>query len=223
MNEPSKGNIWLEKNIPALEYCRLPRATELLGCNISDLLHWAEIEAIELCLKIDWMPVSIDFDRAEDHNASIWFNEQLNNGSDCIIPIVKFSEVSIFHPSIIMADPKNSELTYHLSSGDIGYNILKNKDNSICGYAEGLWNFFIHGINDEFYLALLSNGYITIDFFDLGINATDTDKELDIYLRPCSFDEHHFFEDTEEPNDWINKNILPKTITITTNDIFITR
>ncbi|EGF6520397.1 hypothetical protein IC066_001146 [Salmonella enterica] len=39
-----------EFNLPALEYCSLERATRFIGdgCEIGDLLHWAEIGAIKL-------------------------------------------------------------------------------------------------------------------------------------------------------------------------------
>ena len=36
--------------LPALEYCTLERATRFIGagCEVEDLLHWAEIGAINL-------------------------------------------------------------------------------------------------------------------------------------------------------------------------------
>lgn len=40
-----------QKKLPPLEYCKLDRASQLLECEVSDLLHLAEIEAIELCIK----------------------------------------------------------------------------------------------------------------------------------------------------------------------------
>lgn len=40
-----------ENKFFSLEYCKLDRASRLLGCEISDLLHLAEIGAIQLCLK----------------------------------------------------------------------------------------------------------------------------------------------------------------------------
>ncbi|EMD9275510.1 hypothetical protein VWV82_004170 [Cronobacter malonaticus] len=38
-------------DLPALEYCSLDRASRLLGCELEDLLHWAEIRAIPLMVK----------------------------------------------------------------------------------------------------------------------------------------------------------------------------
>ncbi|MCX9058832.1 hypothetical protein NLN90_22730 [Citrobacter portucalensis] len=38
-------------DLPALEYCSLDRASRLLGCELGDLLHWAELSAIPLMIK----------------------------------------------------------------------------------------------------------------------------------------------------------------------------
>ncbi|HCF8657742.1 hypothetical protein [Atlantibacter hermannii] len=38
-------------DLPALEYCTLERACRLLGCELDDILHWAEIRAIPLMVK----------------------------------------------------------------------------------------------------------------------------------------------------------------------------
>jgi hypothetical protein len=49
--QPAKG-----RKLPPLlpvEYCKLDRAARMLECEVEDLLHWAEINAIDLWLKID--------------------------------------------------------------------------------------------------------------------------------------------------------------------------
>ncbi|OCG08037.1 hypothetical protein A9G13_07520 [Gilliamella sp. wkB178] len=38
--------------LPPLEYCSVERATRLLGCEVSDLIHWHEIGAIRLYVNI---------------------------------------------------------------------------------------------------------------------------------------------------------------------------
>ncbi|EPF6162329.1 hypothetical protein MWS90_004274 [Citrobacter sedlakii] len=40
-----------EFDLPALEYCSLDRASRLLGCEVGDILHWAELSAIPLMIK----------------------------------------------------------------------------------------------------------------------------------------------------------------------------
>ncbi|MCL6376738.1 hypothetical protein EXT57_05100 [Pectobacterium brasiliense] len=58
-------SIWEKNNIPALEYCKLDRATELLECKINDLLHWAEIGAIELCINFSGFEMSLHLPERE--------------------------------------------------------------------------------------------------------------------------------------------------------------
>lgn len=45
-------NIWKLNNLPPLEYCSIARAQKLLQCELEDLLHWHDIGAISLCLKL---------------------------------------------------------------------------------------------------------------------------------------------------------------------------
>lgn len=61
-------SAWEKHGLPALEYCKLDRASELLGCKVDDLLHWAEIGAIELCLEFDGFDaqISLPIDRVTE-------------------------------------------------------------------------------------------------------------------------------------------------------------
>lgn len=219
MVEPIKGNIWIEKNIPALEYIALPRASNLLGYDISDLIHWAEIGAIEVCLKIDWMPVAIETTMSNDSQSFLWINDQVKNGEATVHPMVHFSVSSIFHPSVIMADPQFSDIQYKLPMGDIGFNYQKSIDGAFFGHAEGLWSFFVQGVYSYFYYELLSNGSVTVKFLDLILNAADRMSEPDIYLKPRSFSEGDLFDE----GALYDEIITPELVTITVNDIYITR
>ncbi|MDW3571445.1 hypothetical protein N4235_11060 [Enterobacter asburiae] len=40
------------KNIPSLDYCRIARASEILGCSIDDIIYWAGEGKIRLCVKL---------------------------------------------------------------------------------------------------------------------------------------------------------------------------
>lgn len=53
--------IWRKKGIPPLNYCTLDRASGLLGCELYDLLHLAEIGKIELCLRFDTLHTMSSF------------------------------------------------------------------------------------------------------------------------------------------------------------------
>ena len=39
-----------------MEYCSLARAQKLLNCELEDILHWHDIGAINLCLKLNPTP-----------------------------------------------------------------------------------------------------------------------------------------------------------------------
>ena len=49
----TERNIWKLNNLPPMEYCSLSRAQKLLNCEIEDILHWHDIGAINLCLKLN--------------------------------------------------------------------------------------------------------------------------------------------------------------------------
>lgn len=40
------------KNIPSVDYCRISRASEILGCSVEDIIYWAGENKIKLCMKL---------------------------------------------------------------------------------------------------------------------------------------------------------------------------
>lgn len=52
MMNKKERNLWKLNNIPPMEYCSISRAQKLLNCELEDLLHWHDIGAINLCLKL---------------------------------------------------------------------------------------------------------------------------------------------------------------------------
>lgn len=49
----TERNIWKLNDLPPMEYCSLARAQKLLNCELEDILHWHDIGAINLCLKLN--------------------------------------------------------------------------------------------------------------------------------------------------------------------------
>lgn len=49
----TERNIWKLNNLPPMEYCSLARAQKLLNCELEDILHWHDIGAINLFLKLN--------------------------------------------------------------------------------------------------------------------------------------------------------------------------
>lgn len=41
-------------NIPIPEYCTLSKASQLIGCDVSDLIHFGEIGAIKICISLNY-------------------------------------------------------------------------------------------------------------------------------------------------------------------------
>lgn len=39
--------------LPPLEYCRLDRASRLIGCEVEDFIHWHEVGSIQLCVHFE--------------------------------------------------------------------------------------------------------------------------------------------------------------------------
>ncbi|MCU4043530.1 hypothetical protein [Enterobacter asburiae] len=56
-------------DLPALEFCTLDRACRLLGCELGDILHWAEIKAITLM---------VNFTNLDGRDARITFSDKVD-------------------------------------------------------------------------------------------------------------------------------------------------
>lgn len=63
-------NVWKLNHIPPLEYCSLSRAQKLLNCEIEDLLHWHDIGAINLCIKLTNTPGTLNIAITSDNGSS---------------------------------------------------------------------------------------------------------------------------------------------------------
>ncbi|EBM2190255.1 hypothetical protein DWD10_08635 [Salmonella enterica] len=48
----TNDTIWVNNNMPPLEYCSLSRASKLLGCEVEDLWHWQDIGAIKFAVNL---------------------------------------------------------------------------------------------------------------------------------------------------------------------------
>ncbi|MDQ9127654.1 hypothetical protein RDT67_14570 [Serratia fonticola] len=100
-----KGNIWETLGIASLEYCKIERAANLLNCTIDDILHWAELERIELCIKLYDVKCNVAFPIGEIKSRLkfllLWLesrdpNHYLKYENECF----KMSDLSYIHPGI---------------------------------------------------------------------------------------------------------------------------
>lgn len=124
-----------EFELPALEYCSLSRATRFIGggCEVEDLLHWAEIGAINLSYKFDSKDESgkfsafIEFDGTASELAKKIFNSKQYN--DYHINISK-------HSIIATTDFEECE-----SVDDIEAILMQRGDKpNIRAYLKGVWD-----------------------------------------------------------------------------------
>ncbi|MFS8062201.1 hypothetical protein UEF14_24100 [Klebsiella michiganensis] len=65
-NKTQGQSIWHKNGIPALEYCTLPRASELLDCKMCDLLHLSSVGAIRLGILLN------------EFEASVWIGDAID-------------------------------------------------------------------------------------------------------------------------------------------------
>lgn len=163
-----------EFNLPALEYCSLERATRFIGdgCEVEDLLHWAEIGAINLSYKIT----------GSVGGAYVYFDGMNIDVAKYILNFIEFSHcvyIPVSDNSTIVStdfrgcttiDDAVSSLT---SAGDKPV---------ITGYIKGIWDISKYTINNK-----LSSPYTELTFSPLGnsylkCNATLKNHELGLSL-----------------------------------------
>ncbi|EMI4429969.1 hypothetical protein V6478_003389 [Providencia rettgeri] len=142
--------------LPALEYCSLDRAARLIGsgCEVGDLLHWAEIGAIKLAKQFlygkDDFTVGFYFENSIDEASTLFLNtKQLN---DYHINISKFS---ILETTLL----ENCETLDEISS------VLTNYDDKprITATPRGVWC-----VSDFYYDRRRSDPYINSKLTPLG-------------------------------------------------------
>ncbi|CCR30395.1 hypothetical protein EGG17_16220 [Salmonella enterica] len=81
-NKSVSQSIWQKNGIPALEYCSLPRAAELLDCKMCDILHLSTVGAIQVGVLLNefeaavWMKDTIDITK----NATSWYKDLRSAG-----------------------------------------------------------------------------------------------------------------------------------------------
>ncbi|WP_313010323.1 hypothetical protein [Atlantibacter hermannii] len=208
-------NVWKRNNIPALEFCTLPRAADLLNCHLNDLIHFIQIGAIEICLSLH------DFEAAL-FTLGPW--EESNEWEEKFPPklMTKYtnkSPLSLFMPK--------AEFDMNPASTVRVKRFYQNKD--IPGlrkpilYLSGLWALSIGYLPSSFFGALKNNEEISFTAFNLSF------KEADVPLSADDFDSDdyvvmaHPLTEHLYSSGLLNEAEVKPIATITANDIFVTR
>ncbi len=211
MKRSGEMNVWARNNTPALEFCSLPRAAELLGCQVSDLIHFAHIGAVEFCL---------NFDRFEavliTHALDEWeeaFPPYIEGRHKNKSPLSTFSRMATFH--FKNDGGYNLERLYHHPS----IPSLKSPLISI----SGLWALTPMSLDNYFFSGLQHNREVTLTALDFGV------KEADIPFSLDNFGEEGFVMLATPPTEHLytsgplDAELVTPIVTITANDIYLTR
>ncbi|TLU68313.1 hypothetical protein FFB58_10510 [Enterobacter sp. MF024] len=211
LKDQGESSVWKKNNIAALEYCDLHRAAELLNCRVDDLLHWAEIGAIELCLKFSGLKASlkhIELSSKYRRNPAEWIRNRLTTGYFDKYLATKNNQLSGLMP-IIGPEPKiNDDGTFEQE-----FYFEKPLPALIC-HIFGVWGLITFR-HDNFFASLKSSGKTQVTGLNLHLKPADEDLTMDsIRLQPSSelFDE---FDGLMQPAQTL--------FTITPSDLFITR
>lgn len=140
-NKSTSQSIWQKNGIPAPEYCSLPRAAELMGCKVSDILHLSTIGAVQLGVLLNefeaavWMKDSIDITKS----ATGWYEDLISAGR--IDPIGWLaspdSPLSQLRFEIDYDDKKSAHRLFRDEEAEF-------RDNLLLARLSGLWSFQSH-------------------------------------------------------------------------------
>ncbi|ECI5953019.1 hypothetical protein AHV43_04605 [Salmonella enterica subsp. enterica] len=92
------------KKIPQLDYCRLERASKLIGCETEDLLQWALTGAIEICVLLNNAVSSLSVHMSEDEvlnliaDEDLFIKDEVSMGSSFFQPINRIGTDEYYIP-----------------------------------------------------------------------------------------------------------------------------
>ncbi|EJQ8995076.1 hypothetical protein NYF53_003075 [Salmonella enterica] len=110
------------KKIPQLDYCRLERASKLIGCETEDLLQWALTGAIEICVLLYNAVSSLSVYMSEDEvldlitDEDFFIKSEIKMGSSSFQPINRIGTDEYYTPRDDDDDFSTSTI-YCLASG----------------------------------------------------------------------------------------------------------
>ncbi|QLY50303.1 hypothetical protein HV186_00455 [Citrobacter freundii] len=132
-------SLWYKNGIPALEYCTLPRAAELLGCKVSDILHLSSIGAIHLSVMLNRFEASV----------LIHGLKNINDRDDELFDELMKRNVIDSTGMLIDADGNLSRVFLEYTENDGRKSLIVDRDaeirkNLLIASISGLWGFKSH-------------------------------------------------------------------------------
>lgn len=209
------GNVWKRNNIPALEFCTVPRAAELLGCHINDLIHFYQIGAIEMCLPL------------HNFEAVLFTTELWEEGN----------EWEIEYPPNLMTQYKNkSPLSLFMPKAEIDMSPSATKrvkrvyqHEDIPGlkkpilFLSGLWALRIGLLSQRFFSALKNNEEVALTDFDISFKEADITLEIKDFGNPDCIIIAHPVTEHLYSSGLLNQAEVKPIASISVNDLLITR
>ncbi len=221
MNKKNKaavktGSVWSDNGLPEMEYCPLTRAAELLNVKIEDLLHFAEIGFIELCVKMDGFEAGL-FSPMGYRDPASWEDFCENN-----VNVLLGFEVATKENGLSLFSPKYTPpVNFH--NGKIAEKYFY-EHNDTPGlrhpiiFLFGLWALTGMGDRHIFY-KLSINGSINLNPLSFML------KEADYIPNPDSDDFYyaHPLREHLYGNSGLVKERIKTIVTLTCEDFYITR
>lgn len=208
-------NIWCRNNIPALEFCTLSRAAELLRCHPSDLIHFSQIGAIELCLSL------------RDFEAVLFTTEIWEEGNEWEIK---------FPPKLMAKYINKSPLSLFMPKAEFDMRptaAVRIKRAYQCEntpglkkpiiYLSGVWALSLGFLPYSFFNALKNNEQIELTPFNLSFKEADIPISADDYSGDDYVVIAHPIKEHLYSDGLRNEKDIKPLAKITVNDILITR
>lgn len=143
----------IKNRILPLEFCNLQKASNMLGCSVDDLFHWAEINAISLSLRLDYFPGFLSFDHVGGKDSAELFESLISEYNQVTLSVER--RISYFMPDMNNPEVYRDENRIHVK-----------------GWAFGLWAIRPNKIRE-----LNTVGKIELS------EALVVDQHMDLYIK----------------------------------------
>ncbi|MCL6335888.1 hypothetical protein EXT66_19130 [Pectobacterium carotovorum subsp. carotovorum] len=215
MANKNHPTVWEINNIPAMEYCTIPRAAEILNCKIADIIHFSEIGAIEFCIMLREFEASLlfPFEWTVPNTWESRFSKlhSFVNKS----PLSRFRPKANFNPSTEPSEQKIKYSYQHKNSPGLRKPLL---------FISGLWSLSIMSNQTAFFGKLKANQKVSLTALDFSLKEADepfiTNEGLsnDELMVVCPPTEHLY------PNGGLlDQNKVTSIATLTIEDLYITK
>lgn len=205
-------SVWEKNNLPALEYCRIDRAAELLGCKVIDILNLADTRKIRLSLLLNELP---SYPMLSDEAISALYQhyDEHNQYRRLVFSPAASMQMGFYDNSEKNISHLNTDFVYYLS-GVWNFSILDenaigggffqglDKDNYRLNYSA--LNLTLSEFNDVIFLddGEVSTSLSDVDFKPIDIFHSHDITALDLYLSKIEVERIYKYRGIDIANSW---------------------